>query len=132
MQNPPPHKPNSKLPHAPAAVVEQGYQAWLWIDARVAAFPTLARRQMGHRLLDATLDALVATTEAVYLPRGRPRVARLHDANRALAVARILLRGARERRYLSVDQHEHAIAFVDDWGRQVGGWLKSERERTEP
>jgi hypothetical protein len=112
-----------------AAVVDDGYHAWLWIDARVARFPVLARRQMGHRLLDAVLDALVATTESAYLPRGRERVGRLHDANRALAVARILLRGARERAYLALDAHEHAMKLLDGWGRQVGGWIRAERAR---
>ena len=70
----------------PAAVIEDAYQAWLWTDARVAVFPVLARRQLGHRLLDAILDALAATTEAAYLPRGR-RVERLREASRSLTLA---------------------------------------------
>lgn len=112
-------------------MVDDAYQAWLWLDARVASFPVAARRQMGHRLLDAVLDALAATIEATYLPRGRARMERLGDANRRLAVARILLRGSRDRRYLSVDQHEHAMKLVDTWGRQLGGWLRAERERSQ-
>jgi hypothetical protein len=42
------------------------YQARLWTDARVAVFPVLARRQLGHRLLDAILYALAATTEVAF------------------------------------------------------------------
>ncbi|MBI4705673.1 MAG: four helix bundle protein [Deltaproteobacteria bacterium] len=114
--------------HAPLpAVVELGYGAWLWLDERCAAFPAAARRQLGHRILDAALDALADTTEAAVLPRGQAREARLCAANRALTLLRILLRGARDRRYLSVGQHEHAMRLVDDWGRQVGGWLRAER-----
>ncbi len=48
-----------------AAAVEAGYGCWIWLDARVGTFPVAARRQMGHRLLDAVLDALTATVEAV-------------------------------------------------------------------
>ncbi|MBI4701228.1 MAG: hypothetical protein HY744_08735 [Deltaproteobacteria bacterium] len=33
----------------------------------------------------------------------------------------------RDRRHLSVGQHEHAMRPVDDWGRQVGARLWAER-----
>ncbi|HQP39722.1 MAG TPA: four helix bundle protein [Polyangiaceae bacterium] len=118
-------RPTATLP----ALVEHGYEVWLWIDARVAGFPVQARRMLGHRIVDAALDALTATTEAAYLPRGLARVARLDCANRSLTVLRILLRGARDRKHLSVEQHEHVMNLVDDWGRQIGGWLRAERGR---
>jgi hypothetical protein len=114
---------NASLP----AVVEHGYQAWLWIDERVASFSVAARRQIGRRILDAALDALTSTTEAAYHGRGRTREDRLASALRSLTVLRILLRGARDRRYLSVGQHEHAMRLVDGWGRQLGAWLRHER-----
>ncbi len=114
-----------------ASVVEDAYQAWLWIDARVASFPVSARRQLGHRLLDAVLDAVAATTEAVYLPRGGERRERLRHVSRRLVLVRILLRGARDRRYLGVDQHEHAMRLFDVWGRQVGGWMRAEAPKPE-
>jgi|GEM_PF-1236186 len=116
----------SRARPTPASVIEDTYQAWLWLDERASGFPALARRQVGHRALDAILDALTAVTEAAYLPRGAPRARRLADANRSLTVLRILLRGARDRRYLSLGQHEHAMKLVDGIGRQVGGWLRSE------
>jgi hypothetical protein len=109
-------------------VVEQGYQTFLWVDERVASFPQLPRRLLGQRLVAAVLDALVATTEAAYL-HGPRRAQRLDDANRLLTVSRILLRLARDRRHLSLDQHEHAMRLVDDWGRQIGGLLRAERAR---
>ena len=118
--------PEPSLPNA--AVVEEAYQFWLWLDARVASFPVLARRQMGHRMLEAALEALVNTTEAVY-SRGHARLDCLHAVNRSLAVARILLRGARDRRYVSLDQHDYALPRIDAWGRQIGGWLRAERAR---
>ncbi|MBN1610950.1 MAG: four helix bundle protein [Polyangiaceae bacterium] len=120
----------SRPPIAPAAVIEEGYQAWLWLDARVEGFAASARRHIGHRTLDAVLDALAATAEAAYLPRGERRVLELEAANRRLTIVRLLLRGARERRYLSVGQHEHAMRLLESWGRQLGGWLRAERRRT--
>lgn len=118
-------RPTATLP----ALVEHGYGTWLWIDARVEGFPVQARRMLGHRIVDAALDALTATTEAAYSPRGGARTDRLGTANRSLTVLRILLRGARDRRHLSIEQHEHAMKLVDEWGRQIGGWLRAERSR---
>ncbi len=106
-------------------VVETGYQAWLWIDARVASFPTDARRSLGHRAVEAALDAVEAVTEASYTRAGALRTRRLYDAQRALTRLRLLLRGARDRRHLSLDQHEHAMRLLDDFGRQLGGLLKA-------
>jgi hypothetical protein len=127
MDEPP---PQSKLPPI-ASVVEEAFAAWMWLDARVASFPALARGHLGHRMLDATLDALSATTEAQFVPRGRQRLALLTHVNRKLSLLRILLRGARERRHISVDQHEHASRLIDSWGRQIGGWLRAENQRKE-
>jgi hypothetical protein len=61
------------------------------------------------------------------------RTRRLYDAQRALTRLRLLLRGARDRRHLSLDQHEHAMRLLDDFGRQLGGLLKASeapRERS--
>lgn len=117
-------------PSAPrplVTVVEDGYRIWLWLDERVAGFPVLARRSLGQRIVAAALDALVATIEASLVRRGSSRIERLNDANRALTLLRILLRGARDRKHLSVSQHEHVMREIDGWGRQLGGLLRSER-----
>ena len=108
------------------SVVEHAYATWLWLDERVTAFPVHARRHVGHRVLEAVLDALTAVVEASYARPGERRHAELAFAARRLTLARLLLRGARDRRYLSLAQHEHAMRLMDEWGRQVGGWLRSE------
>lgn len=112
----------------PASIAEHGYSTWLWIDEHVARFPAGARRQLGHRIVDASLDALSGCVDAAYAPRSE-RETLLGFVNRRLSLLRILLRGARDRRHLSIDQHEHAMVLVDTWGRLVGGWLRAERGR---
>ena len=109
-----------------SSVVEHAYASWLWLDERVAAFPVHARRQLGHRLLDATLDSLTALVEASYAKRGPVRHQALVLASRRLTLARLLMRGARDRHHLSISQHEHGMRLIDDWGRQLGSWLRSE------
>jgi hypothetical protein len=110
------------------SLVEHTYQTWLWLDERVQAFPKAVRPQLGRRALDTILDALTSLSHAMYLPRGSARVRELEGVNRHLATLRLLLRGARDRRYLSLDQHEHAMRLVDECGRRTGGWLRLERE----
>lgn len=106
-------------------VVERAYDLWLWVDARVVDFPAHARHSLGRRLRDAAIDLLALLLRATYAEResGRRRDA-LSEANEHIALLRLLLRGARERRYLSIDQHEHAAERVVEIGRRVGAWLK--------
>ena len=55
----------------------------------------------------ARLDALIIATYAL---RGSERRRdALADAQRHLAMLRLLLRGAREQRHLSLAQHDHAV-----------------------
>jgi hypothetical protein len=114
-------------PTLPVAV-ERAYDLWLWLDARVVDFPAHARHSMGRRTLDAAIDLLEALLAATYAPARSAEAARaLADANRRLALLRLLLRGARERRYVSVAQHEHAAERLAELGRMVGGWARHAR-----
>jgi len=111
-------------PTLPAAV-ESAYALWLWLDARVTDFPTHARHTLGRHALDAAWSLLDALTEATYAPRASPaRDAALRRANHQLAMLRLALRGARERRHLSVDQHEHALRLGAALGPQIAGWIR--------
>jgi hypothetical protein len=115
------------LPSRPTlpVAVERAYDVWLWLDARVADFPTYARHSIGARILDAAIDLLDAYLCATYAPARSEEGGRaLVRANQRLALLRLLLRGARERRYLSVAQHEHVAECLAELGRMTGAWLK--------
>jgi hypothetical protein len=116
----------------PGAVLA-AYDLWIWLDGRLADFPAWARHGAGRRIGDAAIDVIDGLLEATYLPRGDPgrRVA-LTRANQRLALLRLLLRGARDRRYLSVDQHEHAAVRAVELGQMIGGWLRSMPKPTAP
>jgi len=116
-------------PVTPPAAVEQMYALWLWLDQRVHDFATQARHGLGRRIVDTALDALEALTQASYAPRAGPerRIA-LAAANNKLAFLRLLLRGARDRRFLSIDQHAFATDSLVAVGKAVGGWLRHAAE----
>lgn len=104
---------------------ERAYELWIWLEARVADFPTTARHGLGHRMLDAAVDLLDAYLRAAYASRQSPTLTEaLTTANQRLALLRYLLRGARERRYVSVPQHEHAMQRAAELGRMTGAWLR--------
>lgn len=114
-----------KLPVA----VEHAQQLWVWLDARVVAMPAHARPGVGARVLGASLDILELLVQAAYESRAsqeRPRM--LRDANRKIAFVRVMLRGVRERKYITPSQHAYVVEQLDTLGRMVGGWLSKERE----
>jgi hypothetical protein len=107
-------------------VVERAYDFWLWLDARVADFPIAARHGMGRRAVDTMMDLLDLYLRATYAPQQSGEAAlALGQANQRLALLRLLLRGARERRYLSIAQHEHAMERLVEIGRMTGAWLRN-------
>ena len=70
------------------------------------------------------MDAL---TVATFAPRHSPmRSDALATANHRIALLRRVLRGARERRLLSVDPHTYAAEQLTVLGRRVGAWSRAE------
>lgn len=105
--------------------VERAYDLWLWLDAHAMNLPAHTRAALGARLLDTALDLLDTLLKTSYEPRGstaRPTL--LRHANQRVALLRYLLRGLRDRKHISHEQHAHAVERVDTIGRMVGAWAK--------
>lgn len=116
----------------PVAVIA-AYDLWLWLDARLADFPTWTRHGLGVRIGDSAIDVLDGLTTAAYARRASPEcTAALTRANQRLALLRMLLRGARDRRCLSVSQHEHTVVRTAELGKMIGGWLRSASKASAP
>lgn len=117
-------------PNTPPAAVEKTLQLWIWIDARLPHLPAFARASAGAKFVEALLVTLDHLTRAAWLPaRSAESLAALREANHRIAFARLLLRGMRERAYLSVDQHAYAAEELESIGRMVGAWLRAQSER---
>ena len=118
-------KPSPSVPVA----VERSWQLWLWLDARVADLPNPVRAGLGHRLVETTLHVLDLLVRASYLPADSPdRIVHLMEVRHRLTFLGLLLRGARERRYLSLPQYDHAAEQVGTLARMVNGWIRHTRE----
>jgi hypothetical protein len=115
--------------HSLPIAVDRAYALWLWLDGRLVDFPATARPLAARRTFDAATDVLDALLEATYAPRASTRRRdALVRANQRLALLRLLLRGARDRRYLSISQHDHVIEQLGELGRMIGGWLRSSHD----
>jgi hypothetical protein len=98
------------------------------VDAHLPHLPAFARASAGAKLVEALLAVLDHLTRAAWLPaRSAESLAALREANHRIAFARLLLRGMRERAYLSVDQHAYAAEALESIGRMVGAWLRAAR-----
>jgi hypothetical protein len=103
------------------------YQTLDTILSAIERFPRHARFSVASRLADAALDTLTLIVEAMYT---RNRLRLLDRINLLLEQQRVLFRVACDRRYLSIKQHAHIAAALDETGRMVGGWRKTSRAKS--
>ncbi len=95
-----------------------------WLLPATNHFPRAHRHSLTSRLLHATFD-LRERLEEANIQRGQQRLARLQQADMALANVRMYLRLAHQLTWLSVGQYQHVSAMVVEVGRLLGGWQKT-------
>lgn len=109
--------------------LEAMYQFLLWLIPTLEKFPRSQKFQLGDRLQNESLAVLDRLIEATYT---RERLALLRAANLGLEKLRFGLRLAKDLHHLDLRRYEHAARAVDDVGRLVGGWVKSDRGNEGP
>jgi hypothetical protein len=70
-----------------------------------------------------SLDLVTALTHATF---SREKSRALESASDSINSLRILIRLAKDIRILPFDPYIHATAILDEIGRMVGGWRKSQ------
>jgi hypothetical protein len=90
---------------------------------RTASFPKVVRFTFAARIEGLALDVLDALVRARWAsgPEKRPHLVK---ADADLAVLRVLVRLAFERRYLARGGFEHVVRALDEAGRMLGGWRR--------
>lgn len=107
----------------PTAIVK-AYDLLKWMLPHVAKFPREHRFTLGDRVETQGLMILELLVDAAYR---REKVAQLEEANRRLETLRYLLRLGKDLQCLSLKSYEHAMRLMEALGREVGGWLRSQR-----
>ena len=85
--------------------------------------PRAHRFTLGDRIYSQSLDLVTALTQAAF-SRDKPRT--LETASDRVNSLRILLRLAKDIQLLSFDAYTYATSHLDEIGRMVGGWRKSQ------
>ena len=106
--------------------VQACHELLLWLIPQLDKFPRARRFTLGERIENGLLEVLELLVDAAY---SRTKQAVLKQANLRLAVARHLWRLAQELQIISTRRYEHGARLMDDLGRQIGGWLRSDHGR---
>lgn len=103
--------------------VQSCHELLLWLIPQLDKFPRVRRFTLGERLETGLLEVLDLLVEAAYT---RSKDTPLRRANLKLEVVRHLWRLAHELKVTATRQYEHGARLIDDLGRQIGGWLRSQ------
>jgi hypothetical protein len=111
-------------PTIPQAV-QSCHELLLWLIPQLDKFPRSRRFTLGERIETGLLEVLELLVEAAFQ---RHKEVPLQRANLRLEVVRHLWRLAHELKVMATRQYEHGAALIDDLGRQIGGWLRSQSQ----
>ena len=103
--------------------VQSCHELLLWLIPQLDKFPRVRRFTLGDRIEAGLLDVLELLVEAAYTSK---KEAPLRRANLRLEIVRHLWRLGYELRAVAIRQYEHGARLLDDLGRQIGGWLRSQ------
>jgi hypothetical protein len=107
--------------------LEAHRQFLLWLVPTVEKFPRSQKFLLGDRIQASALDVLENLIEATYT---RERRGHLAQANLGLEKLRHFFRLAVDLRHLDARKYEHAARSLDDIGRLVGAWAKTDASYT--
>ena len=109
-------------PTVPVAL-EKAYGLALWLVAKTESMPRSHRFTLGERLYSQTLDLVSSLTQATF---SRDKSRALESAGERVNSLRILVRLAKDIKLFSFDSYTHATGLLDEIGRMIGGWRKSQ------
>ena len=97
--------------------LEAMYGLTLWLIPTLEHFPRRQKFLLGDRIQTTAVASLESLAEATFTRRRERLLDRL----------RLLLRLAKDLRYLDRRRYEHAARRLDEVGRLVGGWKRAHR-----
>ncbi len=93
-----------------------------WLIPRLAEFPKDQRFLLADRIQRAMLDIQELFVRAIY---SQDKAQLLNEINIQLDIARLLMRTAKDMKYVTLSRHDFFARSIDEIGRMTGGWKKS-------
>jgi len=104
-------------------IITKVYDFILWALPHISRFPRDRRFVLGERMETCLFDLLDFLLEAKY---ARAKKACLREANVRLQRLRFQWRLCHDFNIIKTKSYEYACRCLDDIGKELGGWLKSE------
>lgn len=92
---------------------------------RVEKYPRDAKFIIGDRICKIILDIQEIIIECIYTKVKREKLIKVNIYTEQL---RIYTRLSFERKYLSVNQYEYLSFEINEFGKMLGGWVKTCKE----
>lgn len=105
------------------AVITKVYDLLLWMIPKLAKFPKDQRYLLGQRIENGLLDILEILIEASFT---KEKLNLLRKANLNLEKLRFLIRLAKDMHYINLAAYEYQAKAVNEIGKMLGGWIKSQ------
>lgn len=96
-----------------------------WIMDKCEKFPKNVRFTLSSRIINLSLEVMEKIIEAIYR-KNRSYI--LLDINLYIEKIRIFFRIGYDRKYISISQYEFISSEINEFGKMVGGWIKTCRE----
>jgi S23 ribosomal protein. len=102
-------------------IFEKMYEFNLWLFPVVQNFPKQQRFVLGQRIQNTALSITVRIINANSQKNKQPH---LKHISVELDTLRVLVRLAKDLRFLNMKQYQHANTHMAEIGRLLGGWIK--------
>jgi flagellar biosynthesis/type III secretory pathway protein FliH len=103
-------------------VFKKWYGILDWILSRCEQYPKSVRFTVSSRISNLALDIVEKIIQAIY---SKDRLYILKEINIYLEKLRVFFRISFERRYISGTQYEYISAELLEFGKMIGGWIRT-------
>ena len=86
-------------------------------------YPKNVRFNLCDRITNLSLDAMELIVEAIYT---KQRSVPLKKLNLTLEKIRVLMQISKEMKHISLKQYHYIVSEINECGKMVGGWNKSQ------
>ena len=106
-------------------IFKKAYDFSKWLFGHTNKFPKSHRFSIAVRLENGMLEFLRLVTIANHR---RQKLPLLREADEELLVIRIYIRLSHDLKFITTSSYEYAIRQLEEIGKMLGGWIKSQKE----
>lgn len=106
------------------AIFQKTYELIQYLYPLVNKFPKAQRFVLGQRIEGSAIGVLEGIIMANSL---KDKGAALEKTSVELEKLRVFMRLGKDLKFMSFEQYEHASALINEIGRMLGGWVKTQK-----